>query len=252
MRKNNLKALIKDNKTVINGWLVHPSPLGAELMAHQGYDVLTIDMQHGMIGFETALAMLQAISTTPFTPLVRIPWLEPGIIMKMLDAGAYGIICPMIETVEQAETFVAHCQCPPKGNRSFGPTRAMVYGGSDYPDQAGDEILPIVMIETRKALDNLDDILSTHGLGGVYIGPFDLSYALGCTPKADDFDTIVMEAIDHILDRAKYHKVPAAVHGIGHQFAAQMRAKGFNMVTAGCDAEFIRTGAADIIAALKG
>ncbi|WP_245673502.1 HpcH/HpaI aldolase family protein [Endozoicomonas ascidiicola] len=171
--------------------------------------------------------------------------------MKMLDAGAYGIICPMIETAEQAERFVSHCFYPPDGNRSFGPTRAMIHGGSDYPAHSADNILPIVMIETRKALDNLDDILSTSGLGGVYIGPFDLSYALGCTPQADNFEDEIMAAIDHILARARYYNVPAAIHGIGHQFADQMRTKGFNMVTAGCDAEFIRAGASAIINALK-
>ena len=248
---NNLMTCIRENKTAINGWLVHPCSVSAELMAKQGYDAITIDMQHGMIGFDCALTMLQAIATTTATPIVRVPWLEPGIIMKMLDAGAQGIICPMIETVEQTEAFVAHCFYPPVGNRSFGPTRAMIHGGSDYPTNAQQTLLPLVMIETRKALDNLDAILATPGLGGVYIGPFDLSYALGCEPKPDDFASEVMEAVDHILARAKHHNVFAAIHGIRHPFADRMRSKGFNMVTAGCDGEFIRAGAAEIIQALK-
>ncbi|WP_422450045.1 MULTISPECIES: HpcH/HpaI aldolase family protein [unclassified Endozoicomonas] len=251
MRKNQVLSLFQQNQTAINCWLIHPSPMTAELIAHQGFDSITIDMQHGMIGFESALAMLQAISTTPVTPLVRVPWLDPGIIMKMLDAGAYGVICPMIETAEQTREFVATCRYPGKGNRSFGPSRAMIYAGSDYPEKAEETILPMVMIETRQALDNLDDILSTEGLGAIYIGPFDLSYALGCQPQPDHYEAPVMEAIEHILACSKKHNVPAAIHCMGPQFADRMRKKGFSLVTAGCDADFVRAGATHTIQSLR-
>ena len=243
MKKSKVGERFQHQQTAINGWLIQPCPLTAELLAQQGFDALTIDMQHGMIGFETALAMLQAISTSNTTPLVRVPWLEPGIIMKMLDAGAYGIICPMIETAEQTRALVSACHYPPKGQRSFGPSRAIIYAGQDYPEQAENTLLPIVMIETRQALENLDEILATQGLGAVYIGPFDLSYALGCQPQPDHYQQPVLDAIDHILSRCQHFSVPACIHCIGPDYAAAMSDKGFSLVTVGCDADFIRSGA---------
>ncbi len=239
---NTIQQLFENGQTVINGWLMQPCTATAELMAHQWFDSLTIDMQHGLLGYETAVEMLRAMSAAPVTPLVRIPWLEPGIIMKMLDAGALGLICPMIETAEQTRLFVEACHYPPEGFRSFGPVRAGVCYGDDYPQQANSSVLPIVMLETRQALDNLDEILAVKGLGGIYIGPFDLSFALGCTPQADHYEQPVLEAIDHILARCQYFSVPAAIHCIGPEYAARMRDKGFSLITAGSDMDFIKAG----------
>ena len=101
-------------------------------MAHQGWDSLTIDLQHGVVDYQTAVGMLQAISTTAVVPMVRVPWLDPGIVMKMLDAGSYGVICPMINNRDEAETFVRACRYPPRGSRSMGPIRATLYAGDDY------------------------------------------------------------------------------------------------------------------------
>ena len=133
--------------------------------------------------------MLQAISTTDTVPVVRVPWLEPGILMKALDAGAYGVICPMVNTREDAQKLVAWTHYAPRGTRSFGPVRATLYGGADYPQHANDTIVTFAMIETAQALDNLDDILSVEGLDAVYIGPSDLSLALGCTAGASTTST---------------------------------------------------------------
>ena len=148
MRKNKIKQMMKDGKSVINGWLQIPSTVSAEVMAHQGWDSLTIDMQHGLIDYTNALPMLQTISTTDVTPLARVNWNEPGQIMKILDAGCYGIICPMVSNRNEAEKFVQACMYPPKGYRSFGPVRGLIYGGSDYADYANEEMLKIAMIET--------------------------------------------------------------------------------------------------------
>ena len=130
---------------------------------------------------------------------MRVPWLEPGILMKMLDAGAYGVICPMVNTVAEAELFVRSTTYPPRGERSFGPIRALLYGGADYPQHADKTIVRFAMIETRKALDNLKEILRVDGLDAVYVGPADLSNALGCTPKFDQDEKPVVDAIDHIV-----------------------------------------------------
>ena len=169
MKKNKLKEIFKNGGAVINGWLQIPSSFSAEVMAKQGWDSLTIDLQHGVIDYLSAMQMYQAISTTDVVPMARVNWNEPGQIMKILDAGCYGIICPMISNREQAEKFVQACMYPPEGYRSFGPIRGLLYGGSDYGDHANNEILKLAMIETKEALDNLDKIMSTPNLDGIYI-----------------------------------------------------------------------------------
>ena len=212
MRENRLRTLWKNDQAAVNGWLAIPNSFSAEVMAHQGWDSLTIDLQHGVIDYAAMVTMLQAISTTATVPVVRVPWLEPGIIMKSLDAGAYGVICPMVSTREEAQRFIAYTNYAPRGTRSFGPVRATLYGGADYPTQANDTIVRFAMIETAQALDNLDAILSVEGLDAIYIGPSDLSLALGCKPVFDDVDPKAAQAIDHIIERAKAHGVVAGIH----------------------------------------
>ena len=167
MRKNKIKELIKAGKPVINGWLQIPHSYASEVMAKQGYDSLTVDLQHGVVDYPNALQMFQAISTTDVVPMARVNWNEPGQIMKILDAGAYGIICPMVSNKKEAENFVKACMYPPKGYRSFGPIRGLLYGGADYGKHANDEILKFAMIETKEALSNLDEIMSTEDLDGI-------------------------------------------------------------------------------------
>jgi len=251
VRENRLRTLWQQNKHAINGWLAIPSSFSAEVMAHQGWDTLTVDMQHGLIDYPSMVAMLTAISTTATVPLVRVPWLEPGILMKTLDAGAYGLICPMVNTREDAQRLVAYTHYAPKGSRSFGPVRANLYGGADYPGQANDTIVVFAMIETKQALDNLDGILSVEGLDAVYIGPSDLSLSLGCQPVLDDVDPPAAKAIEHILQRAKAHGVRAAVHN-GLSSAAKARAAmGFDLVTVSSDARILTAGAQQLLAAMK-
>ena len=148
-------------------------------MAHQGFDSLTIDMQHGVVDYQVAVSMLQGISTPGVIPLARVPWNDPARLMKILDAGAYGVICPMINTAQEAEAMVQACKYPPRGFRSWGPVRASLYAGSDYGDHANDDIIVMPMIETAEALKNLDDILSVDGVDAIYVGPSDLTLALG-------------------------------------------------------------------------
>ncbi|MDB5945909.1 MAG: hpcH/HpaI aldolase/citrate lyase family protein, partial [Ramlibacter sp.] len=140
MRANRLRTLWKSGTTAVNGWLAIPNSFSAETMAHQGWDSLTIDMQHGVVDYQAMVTMLQAISTTETVPIVRVPWLEPGALMKALDAGAYGVICPMVNTREDAQKLVAWTHYAPRGTRSFGPVRATLYGGADYPQHANDTI----------------------------------------------------------------------------------------------------------------
>jgi 4-hydroxy-2-oxoheptanedioate aldolase len=251
MRENRLRTIWQSGGAVANGWLAIPNSFSAETMAHQGWDSLTIDMQHGMVDYSTMVPMLQAISTTNTVPVVRVPWLEPGILMKTLDAGAYGVICPMINSREDAQKLVAYTHYAPQGTRSFGPTRALLYGGADYAKHANNTIVTFAMIETVKALDNLDEILSVEGLDAIYIGPSDLSLALGCTPTFDDLDPKAAEAVDHILARAKAHGVVAGIHNGAPEAALKRIDKGFQFVTIGSDARLMAAGAQAIMAKMK-
>ena len=253
MRKNKLKELFKTGKPIINSWLSIPSSFSAESMAQQSWDSLTIDMQHGLIDYSSAVSMLQAISTTNITPMARVNWNEPGQIMKILDAGCYGVICPMVSNRKEAEKFVQACQYPPKGYRSFGPIRASIYGGNDYAKHADDEILKLAMIETKEALEKLDEILDTPHLDGVYIGPADLSLAVGEEPGFDKpEDTKAYKEILRVLDAAKKRKLIAGLHNGTPEYAQKMLDKGFNLVTVGSDSRYITAGAKTDLEKLKG
>ena len=252
MKKNKLREIIKSGKAIINGWLQIPNSFSAEVMAKQGWDSLTIDMQHGVVDYPNALQMLQAISTTETTPLARVNWNEPGQIMKILDAGCYGVICPMVSNKEQAERFVQACMYPPKGYRSFGPIRALMYAGADYGDHANEEILKIAMIETKEALDNLDEIMSTPGVDGIYIGPADLSLAIGEKPGFDKPEGHpTYEQITNIIKHAKKHNLVAGIHNATPEYAKKMINLGFQIVTVGSDKIFMDDCGKSIVAKLK-
>ena len=252
MRKNKLKQMFKEGKPIINGWLQIPSAFSAEVMAHQGWDSCTIDMQHGVIDYSNALPMLQSISTTNVTPLARVNWNEPGQIMKILDAGCYGIICPMVSNKEEAENFVKACLYPSKGYRSFGPIRGLLYGGSDYAKESNNEILKLAMIETKESLEKLDEILETPNLDGIYIGPADLSLAIGEDPGFDrPEDTLAYNEILRILEAAKKRNLLAGIHNGSVSYAKKMISKGFDLVTIGSDQRFMSSGARATIESIK-
>src|ERR1700731_3101619 len=251
MRENRIRTIWKAGGAVLNGWLAIPTAFSAETMAHQGWDSLTIDLQHGVVDYQAAINMLTAISTTDTVPVVRVPWLEPGILMKMLDAGAYALICPMVNTREDAERLVAVTHYAPRGTRSFGPIRALLYGGTDYPKHANDTIVVFAMIETKQALDNLDDIMSVKGLDAVYIGPSDLSISLGYAPGGDKPDEWMMTALKKVLDGCKRHKVQPGIHCGAPAYAKKMIEMGFTFVTVGGDNRFMTLGGQAAVAEMK-
>ena len=242
-----------EDKPVVNGWLANPSTASAEAMAHLGWDSLTIDMQHGLVDYTNALPILQTISSTDVTPLARVNWNEPGQIMKILDAGCYGVICPMVSNKQEAKKFVQACMYPPQGYRSFGPIRGLIYGGSDYPEHANDEILKLAMIETKESLEKLDEIMSTPGVDGIYVGPADLSLAIGEKPGFDKPEnTKAYSEILRILEHAKKNKIFAGIHNGTPEYAKKMIEKGFNFVTTASDLRFITSGAKEVVEKLKG
>jgi 4-hydroxy-2-oxoheptanedioate aldolase len=251
MRINPLRTLWSLDKAAVNGWLTIGDSFAAETMAQQGWDSLTIDLQHGVIDYTALLPMLQAISTTSTVPVVSVPWLEPGILMKTLDAGAYAVICPIVNTREDAQKLVAWTNYAPQGTRSYGPVRATLYGGADYFEHANATIVRFAMIETAQALDNLDAILSVDGLDAIYIGPSDLSISLGCKPSFDELEPKAAQAVEHILARAKHHGVVAGMHNGAPAAARARTSKGFRFVTVGSDARLLAAGSQEILRAMR-
>lgn len=234
MIKCSVKELWANQQPVLNGWLSVGNSLTAEIMAAQGYDSLTVDMQHGIIDYGTAVSMLQAIRASGVTPIVRVPWLDPAKIMQALDTGAYGIICPMVNTREQAEQLVSYMRYPPHGTRSFGPTRAVFSAGSDYASEANKEVFCLAMIETAEAMSNLDEIASTPGLDGLYIGPADLTISVTngrLPPGFDRKEEEMLAVIDRILKAAQSAGIRACLHCGSPEYAANALSQGFNLAT---------------------
>ena len=238
-------------EAAINGWLAIPNTVTAELTAKADLDSVTVDLQHGLIDYQAALLMLQALSASGVTPMARAPWLEPGIIMKLLDAGALGIICPMINTAEDAEDLVRYTRYAPRGVRSFGPTRAAVIYGAQFWAQANDTVVTFAMIETAEALENLDAIVSTPDLSGVYIGPSDLSLSMGHTPKLDHDQPEVLAAIERICKAAHRAGIKAGIHCLSPAYAKTMIEAGFDLVTVGSDFRIYATALNDAVTAVR-
>lgn len=255
MKPNKIKAMWREGKPVVNGFLSIPCAFVSELMAEQGYDALTIDLQHGVVDYQTSVGMLQAMRASGVAPMVRVPWLEPGIIMKALDAGAYGVVCPMINSAEQAARLVSYVRYPPVGVRSFGPTRASLSAGADYGREANDNMLCWAMIETREALDNLDAIAATPGLDGLYIGPADLTIGLTGMRYPTGFDREepeMIEAIQLILRTAHAHGIKAALHCGSAAYALRAIQWGFDMVTLANDVRMLSNASGAALKEVRG
>jgi 4-hydroxy-2-oxoheptanedioate aldolase len=255
MKPSHIKTLWSQNKPVLNGWLSVANGFTAEIMAAQGYDSLTIDLQHGVVDYQAAVGMFQAMQASPVTPLARVPWLDPAHVMKILDAGAYGVICPMINNRAEAEALVSYVHYPPGGVRSFGPTRAIFSAGSDYGAEADDQLICFAMIETRDAVANIEEIVSTPGLDAIYIGPADLT--LGLTGKRypaglDRAEPEIIQAIKDILEAAHRAGIKAALHCGSSTYAATAIEWGFDMVTVSNDVRLLAGAASASVAEFRG
>jgi 4-hydroxy-2-oxoheptanedioate aldolase len=252
MRSNIVKQKFKKKETALGGWCAIGNPYSAELMGHGGYDTVVVDLQHGMIFIDQAMAMLAALSSTPAMPMVRVSENHFFEVNKLLDAGAYGVICPMINDAAAASRFVSACRYAPLGTRSYGPTRGFLYGGPDYFSGANDEILTLGMIETPQGLKNVDEIAAVESLDGLFIGPADLSLALGVSPVPDWRKGPLADAIDVILASARRHGKMVGIYCTTVPFAQDMKAKGFDYINLGNDAAYLRAASQDWVAALEG
>ena len=249
---NKLKTAWAAGQKTVNGWLAIPSGFSAETMAQAGFDSITVDLQHGVQDYLSMVACFQAMQSHPVLPMVRVPWNEPGIIGKVLDAGAYGVICPMVNTREEAEALVSYMRYPPAGKRSNGPIRAAIYGtSSSYQSTANAEILCMPMIETQQAIDNLDAILDVPGIDAVYIGPSDLSFSRGGSPTLDQEGQQAMDTYETILKATKKRGQNAGIHCLKPEYAVRMHKMGFDLVTLGNDSGIMLAAARAAVAATK-
>ena len=247
MIPNRIKTLWAEGKPAINGWLSVGNSFTAEIMASAGYDAITADLQHGAFDYAAALGMFQAMRASGVAVMARVPWLDAGAIMKALDAGAYGIICPMVNSREEAERLVSYVRYPPAGTRSFGPTRVNFSAGANYGAEANDTIVCLAMIETREAFDRVEEIASTPGLDGLYIGPADLTLGLTGTTYRTGFDREepdMVDAIRHILAVAHRAGKRACLHTGSAAYAAKAVGWGFDLVTVSNDVRLL-AGAAE-------
>lgn len=246
MVRNGLRDVWASGRPAINGWLSVGNPFTAEIMAAQGYDSLTIDMQHGALDYAAALPMLQAMRASGVVPMARVPWLEPGIIMKMLDAGALGVICPMVNTAAEAAAFASYVRYPPLGQRSFGPTRAVYAAGAGYAAGANDAILAFAMVETAEALANVEAIAATPGLDGIYVGPVDLTLSLTGGRLAPGFDREepeIVAALQRIAAACRAAGIRAGLHCGTPDYAARAVGWGFDLTTVGGDVRLLAAAA---------
>lgn len=229
-----MKAKWRAGEPTLGVWLSIPDSVVAEAAAQAGFDYVCIDLQHGLADYSTAVAMLQAISTTDVTPIVRAPWNEPGIIGRLLDAGAMGVVIPMVNSADEARAAVAACRYAPAGSRSYGPLRASLYGGPDYFQHANAEVACIPMIETRAAIEDLDAILDVEGIDAVYIGPADLSVSYGLAPGIDNPDAAFTDALEAVVSGARKRGIAPGIHCAAGLTPTRV-AQGFQMVTATSD-----------------
>ncbi len=241
MAARTLKERWKAGEVTLGAWCMMPGAMGAEVLARQGFDWILIDMQHGCLEYGDVLAMIRAVDQTPATPIVRVPWNEPSMIGRVLDAGALGVLIPMIQTAEDARKVVEAALYPPLGRRSFGPVRVGLRDGPAYFAGANERIAVVVMIETKEALEAVEEIASVPGVSALFVGPFDLSIALGLSPGDNDGKPAFDEAIQRVAAAAKRAGIATAVLSNPRVAPLRMR-QGFQMISVTTD--YITLGAA--------
>lgn len=245
-----LKKRLASGEVLLGAWCMTPGALTAEALSRGGFDWVLVDMQHGCMDYETALAMIRAIDLGGAAPLVRVPWNDPGIIGRLLDAGADGVVIPMIQTVADAARAVDACLYPPKGRRSFGPVRVGLREGAGYFMKANDDVLVIPMIETSEALSEVEAIAGTPGVDALFVGPFDLSIALGLAPGDNDGAPAFDAAIDKVCGAARAAGIATAVLSNAN-VAPRRVSQGFRLVSVVTDLAVLSTAARAGLEAVK-
>jgi 4-hydroxy-2-oxoheptanedioate aldolase len=236
--------------TTFGVWLTIPSTVSAEAAARTGYDYVCIDTQHGAIDYQMSVAMTQAIVLGGGHPIARVPWNEPGIIGKTLDAGIEGVIVPMVNTAAQAEAVVHSSRYPPRGSRSYGPVMAGMRRG-DHHGWSVEGIAVIPMIETVEAMRNLDAILAVPGVDAIYVGPADLSASLGLKPQNNDGEKLFDDALAAIAAACHRAGVIPGIHTTAPLVARRVE-QGFRMITVTSDSLALRASLVGDLAIARG
>ena len=252
MQTNKVKALWRDGKPAAAGWMSTADPYVTEAMAEAGFDALVLDMQHGMgIGPDRAATWVQLVVGLGPTPFVRVPWNEPAYMQWVLDAGALGIIVPLIGSYDDAVKAGGACRYEPLGYRSVGPNRVRFRGGADYFEHANEEIACLVMIEHIKTIPKLDEIAQAPGIDGFYIGPSDLAVTLGLGPGMDQKDPRHAEAVQAVVDVASRHNLVAGMHCGSAEEVARRFEQGFKFCPAAVDIALVTSGARNAVQYLR-
>ena len=245
-----LKARWAAGDVTLGAWCMIPEPLTAEALGRAGFDWVLVDMQHGCMDYETALNMIRAIDLTPAVPVVRVPWNDPGIIGRVLDAGALGVVIPMIQTAGDAKRAVEACLYPPKGRRSFGPVRVGMRDGPGYFLEANSRVAVIPMIETPEALASVEEIAAVPGVDALFLGPFDLSIALGLPPGDNDGKPAFDAAIARVSAAARAAHIATAVLS-NAKVAPPRIEQGFQMISTTTDINALSMAARGDLEAVK-
>ncbi|MBM4420054.1 MAG: hypothetical protein FJ034_00405 [Chloroflexi bacterium] len=247
MRANRVKRLLGEGKPAFGTFMGLGSPVAAESLAHLGFDWLVIDQEHNPFDASLMVSQLQAMSATPTVPLVRVPWNEGVWIKSALDAGAYGVVIPMVNTRAEAEAAVAAVRYPPQGGRRIGGARTRLYGGNDYVERANDEMLLVVMIESAAGVANAQDILSVPGIDAYFIGPSDLCASLGLAQTWEPEYPEFWAALGKVQDAARGTGVAPGIHSNGAR-AKRMVDLGYRFIALGYDSSYLTGGAAAALA----
>lgn len=247
-QENALRPRLEQQEVLLGGWCTLPTSFAAELVGNSGVDYAVVDMQHGLAGYSDLIAMLQAIALSGAVPLVRIPFADHGLAQRALDAGAMGIIVPMVNDPRLARAAVAFCRYPPLGERSFGPIRAKLQLGMD-PQWANDQVMCLVQIETQDAMRNLDGILSIDGIDGVYVGPADLalSHGLPAGEQSAQLDAL----LSNIVAACDAHERIPAIHTLSGADCLSKIKLGYRMCSIGSDAVWLHAAYTEQVAKAK-
>ncbi len=243
MKKNRVKELWREGKAAVGTWLSLGNPLVAEIIASMGFDWVVIDTEHGSIDIETTQSIVQAMFATDTVPIVRVPWNDPALIKRALDAGAYGLVIPMVNSREEAVRTVQASRYPPIGFRSYGGPRVRLYGGTDYFEHSNEEIAILVQIEHIEAVNHIDEILSVEGIDAFFIGPNDLAASMGIKLGLDNPNPRHIEAVNKVLAAGKKHHVPGGILVSSPEAANERIAQGFQFIGLGSDEGFLRSAA---------
>ncbi len=237
-----LREAWADGRTAFGAWLMLSGPAGAEMIASMGFDYIGIDCQHGLIAYEGMRDILLTLGGQPVSPIVRVPAADEWWIGKALDAGAEGIIVPLVNSAEEAARAARACRFPPDGVRSFGLARGRQPLGRT-PEEINTKVLCFPMIETRAGLDAAPEICATEGVDGIYIGPADLALSLGLPPTFAQAPAEHVEAVARVRTACEAAGIVAGIHTYNGADAKTRSGQGFRLVTVCADASLVASGA---------